>query len=84
VGQDLSTKYRVGPKGTEMRFLLINFERGYSTYEVHIWWIGGSRQDLSTKYRVGPKGTEMRLLLITFKCGYLLLVDGWSGVAAFH
>jgi hypothetical protein len=58
VGHDLSTKFRVGPKGTEMRFLLITFERGHlrSSYLVGRW--GG--QDLSTKYRVGLKGTEMK------------------------
>jgi hypothetical protein len=42
-GQDLSTKYRVGPKGTEMRFMLITFEPGYlrSSYLVGRW--GGAR-----------------------------------------
>jgi hypothetical protein len=42
-----------------------------STYEVHIWWVGGAGQDLSTEYRVGPKGTEMRFMLISFERQHL-------------
>jgi hypothetical protein len=42
-GQDLSIKCGVGPKGTKMRFLLINLERGHlqSPYLVGRW--GGAR-----------------------------------------
>jgi hypothetical protein len=39
VRHDLSIELRVGPKGTEMRFLLITFELGHlrSSYLVGRW-----------------------------------------------